>query len=411
MSKKIDPRLPDDFGKGIMKERPTIKSPWGRLVGFQEANHYASRYEAVISAAVMQAFRILVPDYKTRAQTMCTEAYGRLYYIQMQYGDVLSDNHNVHPFCRGNFAGALTGDSGDEELMMCGRVQDFGTYRAEKELDVCDWDIVGSDLCRATTQSFEASADAWAAKRRPGPKLEYHMVEARGCGDMHCRVVAESRDKYPMPPHEQWECFGPVATMDQIKYTPREEMVTESQAFREECDYRYASGTNYERDGAGAISVMCSAASNYLLPGIDMMIREGQLNEETVDHVLHCVLEAAGKAAMGEKSAVEAQRQWLGAPAGLCDGRLMGGHIEMFLQSLRIPYEVEEFNEEQCIYLIDRAALNQLTRKLVAIHLSYWYGMVKTLVSAEWSVWEDALEDTPAEKVRVRIARKIDKFC
>ena len=33
--------------------------------------------------------------------------------------------HNVHPFCRGSFVGALVGDSGDDALLMCGRVQDL----------------------------------------------------------------------------------------------------------------------------------------------------------------------------------------------------------------------------------------------------------------------------------------------
>ena len=61
-----------------------------------------------------------------------------------QYGKPQMAQHNVHPFCRGSFVGALVGDSDDDALLMCGRVQDFGTYRAEKELDVCDWDIVGS---------------------------------------------------------------------------------------------------------------------------------------------------------------------------------------------------------------------------------------------------------------------------
>lgn len=411
MSKKIDPRLPDDYGKGIMVDHPSIVSPWGKLVNFKDATHYASRYGAVVSAAVMQAFRILVPDYETRAQKMCIDAYQRLYYVQSTYGKYTMDQHNVHPFCRGNFIGSLTGDSGDDELMMCGRVQDFGTYRAEKELDVCDWDIVGSDLCRATTQSLEACADAWAAKRPSGPRLEYHMVEAKGCGDLHCRIVAENRDKYPMPPHEQWECFGPVATADQIKFTAEEDMITESQALREECDYRFANGTNYEREGASAISVMTTAASNYILPTIDYMIQEGSLDEKTVKHVLHCVMEAAGKAAMGEPTAKDGQRAWLGAPATVDDGRLMGAHIEMFLQSMRIPYDVVEFNGEQCIYLIDREALNQRTRWLSDIHVSYWYGMVKTLVSSRWFCWEEKLEDTPEEKVRVRIAKKIDKFC
>ena len=39
-----------------------------------------------------------------------------------------------------------------------------------------------------------------------------------------------------------------------------------------------------------------------------------------------------------------------------------------------------------------------------------WYGMVKTLVSPEWFVWEDT-ENVPAETYRVHIGRKIDKYC
>ena len=228
MCKKVDERLPQNIGKGVLPDYPAVKSPWGKLVGYQEAMHYVSRYNAVISASLMQVLRILMPDYATRAATMCAEAYGRLRYIQQMYGEANMDEHNIHPFCRGNFVGALTGDSGDEALMMCGRCTDFGTYRVEKELDVCDWDIVGSELCRATTQSLEASCDSWADKLRKGPKLEYHMVEAKGCGDLHCRIVAESREKYPMPPHAQWECMGPVATADQIKFTTEDYLVKES---------------------------------------------------------------------------------------------------------------------------------------------------------------------------------------
>lgn len=181
---------------------------------------------------------------------------------------------------------------------MCGRVNDFGTYRAEKELDICDWDIVGSELCRATTQSLEGGATAWSQKLRPGTQLEYHMVEAKGCGDCHCRIVAESREKYPMPPHEQWECFGPVATADQIKYTTEEDMVKESMVFREECNYTFANGTNMEQDSTSVANA----------------------------------------------------------------------------------------------------------------HVAYWYGMTKTLVNAQWSLWEEP-DNTPDDKLRIKIAKKIDKFC
>ena len=411
MSKKIDERLPREIGEGALPSYAAIKSPWEKLVGFRDAMHYGSRYESILSAAVMQAFRILVPDYKERAQELCRDAFQRLYFIQSNYGRMGFEDHNVHPFCRGSFVGALTGDSGDEVLMMCGRCQDFGTYRAEKELDVCDWDVVGSELCRATTQSLQAGAEAWAnCYLRPGTKLEYHMVEAKGCGDRHCRIVAESRDKYPMPPHEQWECFGPVATADQIKYTAEEDTVKESMVFREECDYKFTNGTNMEKNASESIMIPVStAASLYILPTVDAMIRAGKLDENTVKHVLRCVCEAAGKSAFGEHYAKEGLRKFLNAPLEVDDGRLMGGHIEMVLQSVKVPYEVEAFNSEEVVYMIDRNALGMMAGELnVQAHIAFWYGMTRTLVNTQWFLWE---EDSPEGKLRIRIARKIDKFC
>src|SRR5699024_8860973 len=213
---------------------------WDKMLSYHDAAHYVQRYTNVVSSAIMQAFRVLVPDYKERSQAMCINAYNRLSYVYQAipgYTEMNADQLHMHPFMRGNFVGGLVGDAGGEDVLMCGRVNDFGTYRVEKELDVCYWDLVGTELCRSTTQSLQACADH-AAKRRPdGPHLEYHMVEAKGAGDRHCRIVAECRKKFPMPPHEQWECFGPVGSEDQIKFTNEEDCVDESMMFREECDY------------------------------------------------------------------------------------------------------------------------------------------------------------------------------
>lgn len=412
MSKKIDARLPKKNGTGVYESYAAIRSPWEKLVSYKDAMHYVSRYNATLSAACMQALRILVPDYAERAQDMCEAAYQKLYYLMTNYGAYAMDEHNVHPFCRGSFVGALTGDSGDEALLMCGRVQDFGTYRAEKELDVCDWDIVGSELCRATTQSLEATSRAWSEKLRPGTQLEFHMVEAKGCGDCHCRIVAESREKYPMPPHAQWECFGPVATADQIKFTEEKDMVKESMVFREECDYTFTNGTNVEHDDSSVADLMgrSNAAAGYIFPTISNLLRQGKLDEKVVDHVLWCVCEAAGKAVYGEHYSREGLRNWLGAPADLDDGRLMGGHIEMFLQALRVPYEIEAFNSEEVVYVIDRNTLSVFNPKLADAYVAYWYGMTRTLINTQWFLTEEK-EGTPADKLRIKIAKKIDKFC
>ena len=81
----------------------------------------------------------------------------------------------------------------------------------------------------------------------------------------------------------------------------------------------------------------------------------------------------------------------------------------MQLQSILCNYEVEAFNEKECIYVIDRSGL-EITgcKELPQVHVDFWYGMVKTLVNAQWSLWE---EDSPADKLRIKIAKKIDKFC
>ena len=114
----------------------------------------------------------------------------------------------------------------------------------------------------------------------------------------------------------------------------------------------------------------------------------------------------------GEKYAIEAFRNWVGAPRSISDddGRLAGAHIEMYLQSIRVPNEIEAFNKDEVIYVIDRNTLANGMPRTILCYVSYWYGLTKTLVNAQWSLWEEA-NDTPADKLRIKIAKKVDKFC
>ena len=80
----------------------------------------------------------------------------------------------------------------------------------------------------------------------------------------------------------------------------------------------------------------------------------------------------------------------------------------MFLQCCHVQYDVEAFNKEECIYVIDRKALANNMPKMVDAYVWFWYGITKSLVNAQWSLWE---EDSPEEKLRIKIAKKIDKFC
>ena len=411
MTKKIDQRLPQDSGATKLPCYAAIKSPWEKMYGFREAMRYVTRYEAVFGASILQGIRILIPDYEERAQTLCQAAFDRMYETAQKYGITQDYLLNMQPFMCGEFTGALIGDEGDDAMMMPGRVQDFGTYRCEKELDACPWDIIGSELCRATTMSLQAQSKGAAERRREGPSLDYAMVEARGCGDRHCRIVAESREKYPMPEHPLWQSFGPIATADMIKFTPEEECVEDPMVFREECDFRFANGTNLEETSEMAAMVQFATSSClYFFPMLTRCIAEEKLDEKMVLHVLKCVLEASGKAAFGEPYARLAAREWLGVPVEApWDGRIMGGHIEMMLQALMCAYEVEAFNKDEVILVIDRKGLEISNGWMqTPCHVAYWNGMVKTLVSPQWFVFEEGSTD---KQIRVRICKKIDKFC
>ncbi len=411
MNKKIDPRISKEIGTGLYP----IKSPWNKMISYVEGAHYCARYNSVVGAAIMQAYRILIPDYVERSKELCASSYAR-YEMGFKYvpglADGIAETMKMHPFMRGNFVGGMMGDAGDEDILMCGRVNDFGTYRVEKELDVCDWDIIGTELCRSTTQCLQACADYVCKIRPEGPQLEYHMVEAKGAGDRHCRIVAECRKKYPMPDHEQWECFGPVGSADQIVYTKEEDTVTESMMFREECDFLFSNGTTFEKNWRSAYPALITstAAFGYIMPVFDWLIQKGRLEASQIDYTIHCVLEAAGKATFIDDFAKEGLRQWLGVPhsIGKDDGRLMGGYLEMFLQSMHCEYTVEAFNAEEVIYVIDRAVLSNNLPRMVDAFVWFWYGMTKSLVNAQWSLWE---EDSPEGKLRIKIAKKIDKFC
>ena len=181
--------------------------------------------------------------------------------------------------------------------------------------------------------------------------------------------------------------------------------------FREECNYTFTNGTNQELDSSSANMVKRStAAATYILPAVNETVRRGIVSREMADHILRCVCEAAGKAMFGERYAIKAVRDWLGVPQEMGeDGRLAGGLIEMQLQSLFCEYDIEAFNENECIYIIDRAGLSLGgCQEVPQVHIDFWYGMVKTLVNAQWSLWE---ENSPEGKLRIKIAKKIDKFC
>lgn len=83
--------------------------------------------------------------------------------------------------------------------------------------------------------------------------------------------------------------------------------------------------------------------------------------------------------------------------------------MEVMMQSFLCPYEIQAFNEREVVYDINRKAFTRGVDFMDDAYKALWFGMVKTLVSTEWALWEET-EGVPEDVMRIKIAKKIDKF-
>jgi hypothetical protein len=403
-------RLPREIGKGALPDHPAIKSPWEKLHSFHDCYHYACRHGAVIAQSFMEVLRIVVPDYNERCHRLC-ESNHALYLQIFNPEGAFNHNHKevnncIHPFvCGANISGAF-GDSGDERLIMNGRLNDWGTYRAEKELDTCYWDIMGSEICRTSAHVMTTIGECYE-----GPSMEFKFYEGRGYGDLHCRAIAENREKYPLESKPHWENCEDICTEHLIKFTPREQMYKEPAVFREETGYMFRNGFNTEYTAAdayrgGASSTLGTA---YATQTLSDMIKAGEVTQEYVDNIIRAVFRSAGKATFGDFFAIKGVRDWLGVPGEIEDGRVLGGYIEMQLQIMMMDYKIVAFDGDEVIYDIKRSAFERYIPMYSTAYLAMWYGMVKTLVNCEWALWEEEGDGFADDTLRIKIARKIDK--
>ncbi len=403
-------RRPSGLESGLLADHPAVKTPWEKLISFHDAHHYACRHIASVAATFMQVLRIIIPDYHERTKAFVdinTQRLRSVFQIP-EVQQMHKERQNVPPFVKGTMIGVLAGDQGDESMLMTGRVNDYGSYRFEKELDTCPWDIVGSEFCRATTSYFEAISNTFGE-----PSMEFNMVEAKGCGDLHCRVIGENREKYPMSPRKEcYETFGPIATADQIKFTPEEKCYKEPQQYRPEGGGKYRNGYCAEWTAAELYShsMMTHLGSNDVIATLEAM----EPDKEKVQNVTKCVFEAAGKMAFSEFAAIKGVRDWLGVPGDVNDGRVLGGLIEVVLQATLIDYAIAAFDEKEVVLDIDKSTLERGIgcdmSLITTAYLSMWYGMSKTLIGTQWSLWRET-EGVPENTVRIKIAKRVDKYC
>jgi len=391
-----------------------VETVWGKVIPEKEAYKYMLRSIASFSANIFQVMRILEPDYDKRTAEICEIAKMMNMSVagtddmQKEYIRAYYDEWNIPEFTeRSSWMGGLFGDSGDEYQNMAGRVIQFTRDRVEKELDTCPWDIVGSEMCRMTTAMFMCNFDLCSGNGTTN-EMALDMCEARGCGDMHCRVIAERKDVFNRKDQGILDHMGTPSAP--VHPTPRERMFKENQALRNG-SYVNVFGEEKSLEYCYHWSAEMGWVWSIVFPLI--VIRDMADSEEEFNRVLKIVFSTAGKNAFIDPFAVEGMRSWLGVPHEIDsnDGRLMGGYIKAQLDTQLVPNELIRFDRDEVHIKVKQDDFNgrypmSPIEELTTGYEAFWHNMVKTMVSPEWSCWIDGKDE---EEMTIIVARKIDK--
>ena len=394
-----------------------VATAFGKVIPEKEAYSFCLRTIAAFSANIFQVMRILNDDWEDRTARICETANmmncaacsgseGQL----QQYLNAFYDEWNIPELVdREAWIGAIWGDYGDEAEDMAGRVIQFTRNRVEKELDSCPWDIVGSEMCNMTTAMFTANFDI-AAGGEHGKitnDVALNMCEARGCGDPHCRVVAERLDAFDLD-HQGWldhrgESVAPVHD------TPPERRVKHAQGLR---NGQYTQTFGEEHSFEWQYNWVAQMGWVWSISFPLIAIRDMEKNDGDFDRVLPIVFSTAGKNHFVDPFAREGLRAWLDIPreVGDNDPRVMGAYIGAIMGCQLVPFEWEAFDSDGVTIKVSTDDFNGRfpMAPLDEITVGYeaeWNGAVKTLVSPEWSVWIDGKDD---EYQFIQIGRKID---
>lgn len=389
-----------------------VETLWGKLIPEKEAYIYGMRQIAAFSANIFQVMRILEPDYAKRIEAICTAGYEISMLADQgdreEYLKNFRHEQQIPELCeKGAWLGGLIGHWGDEMQMMSGRVIQFTPDRVEKELDTCPWDIVGSEMCNMTTALFMANFDLNSSTGEPG-EIALDMCEARGCGDMHCRVVAERRDVYNRKLQGPMDHFGQPAGENTV--TPREKMFKESAVVRNG-KFINPFGNEWDLEYAYHWAMWSGWVWSVGFPLL--AIRDMAPSEEEFNRILRIVFSTAGKAAFIEPSAIKGIRDWMGVPneIGENDGRTLGGYIKANLDTQLVPNELIRFDEEETriqVKISDFEGRYEMSPiwELTIGYEALWHNMAKTMVGAEWSCWFEGKDE---EIMTIIVARKVDK--
>ena len=394
-----------------------VTTAFGKLIPEGEAYSYCLRTIAAFSANIFQLMRILELDWEKRTAAIteianmmnCAACAGGEGELERYLNDFYDEWNIPELVKRAAWIGAIWGDYGDEAEDMAGRVIQFTPNRVEKELDTCPWDIVGSEMCNMTTGMFTANFDI-ASGGEHGEitnEVQLNMCEARGCGDPHCRVVAERLDAYDLD-HQGWldHRGNPV---DPVHNTPPERRVKHAQGLR---NGQYAQTFGEEWSLEKQYNWVAQMGWTWSVSFPLIAIRDMCDDDDEFERLLKIVFATAGKNSFIDPFAREGLRQWLGVPHEINenDPRIMGAYIKAILDCQLLPCEFEAFDEEGVIIRcsaydfpgrFEMAPVDEITLGYEA----QWHNAVKTLISPEWSVWFEENGDD----LLINVGRKIDK--
>ena len=358
--------------------------------------------------------RIFEPSWEKRTEAICDIANMMNMAVagtpeeQKDYVNAsLYEAFNIPELCeKSSWLGGITGDSGDEWENMAGRVVQFTRNRVEKELDTCPWDIVGSELCNMTTSMFTANFDLASSKGTEN-EVALNMCQARGCGNKHCRVVAERRDVYNLP--KQGWLDHMQQPVDPIHDTPRERMVKEGQCLR---NGQYTQNFGEETSLEKAYHWVAQMGWVWSIQFPMMAIKDMAPDEDEFLRVFRIVFATAGKNQFIDPFAKEGLRSYLGVPHEMDenDGRILGGYIRYMLDVQQVPYEMVRWTKDETWIKVkseDFTARYEMAPldELVDAYEAQWNGAAKTLVSPEWSC---VIEDRDEEDMLIKVIRKED---
>ena len=393
-----------------------VETAFGKIIPEKEAYSYCLRTIAGFSANIFQLMRVLNDSWEDRTEKIteianmmnCAACAGGEDELH-EYLNAFYDEWNIPELVkRSAWIGAIWGDYGDEAEDMAGRVIQFTENRVEKELDTCPWDIVGSEMCNMTTGMFTANFDIAAGGEHGAitNDVQLNMCEARGCGNPHCRVVAERLDHYGLEPQGWLDHRG--AAHDPVHDTPPERRVKHAQGLR---SGQYTNAFGEENSLEWQYNWVAQMGWVWSISFPLIAIRDMADDDEEFERLLKIVFSTAGKNSFIDPFAREGLRNWLEIPREIGDNdpRVMGAYIGAMLGCQLVPFEWEAFDGEGVEIRVDQDTFTGLFEMapLDEITLGYeaqWNGACHTLVSPEWSVWIDEDDDD----FIITVGRKID---